>query len=51
MQGIQVPQGKLEDYLLPIPLWGGWGLKNIMLFNKALLGTWLWRFVQEGNSL
>lgn len=30
---------------------GGLGLKNVQLFNKALLCKWIWRFLQEDEVL
>jgi hypothetical protein len=47
--GVQVSPGELEDYLLPSPY--RLGVKNLMLFLKALLGKWLWKFVEEDKSL
>lgn len=30
---------------------GGMGIKNLELFNSALLGKWAWRLVVGGESL
>jgi hypothetical protein len=30
---------------------GGLGLKNMIQFNRALLGQWLWRYVMKREAL
>lgn len=30
---------------------GGLGIKDLFIFNKALIGKWRWRYLNEPNSL
>lgn len=41
---------KWADVCKPIRC-GGFGVKNLQLFNGALLGKWLWRYGHEQEAL
>ena len=41
---------KWADVCKPIQC-GGFGVKNLQLFNGALLGKWLWRYGHEQEAL